>query len=808
MLSSHMDFNKALSTHDSDFESILEIMKLRRVPEEVDAVRNLLLTVNLIIDYFINREDDELRVPVVYFPICKPYSQELCEDFVCLKLGCYSSEEWKSFLYSKLKKDSLYIPSDVKTRKQHLLLRENHKFEQDFCSIIKKSIKDYSSKCRGITLLYSDNIKKCFDEYNEARRSWNRKTVNKYWYLSNTVSGLKDSSSSSCPLKLVASDADDFYNTFMDNENTVRIENLVVFPSKTADGRYSKFCADILQKPYFDDFVDAGTGLRNVFFFSFSRKPYRLRRLLDFKQRMKERVQINDDTFEFISFTYEESLLLNGEGKQNQHMLMLGKDMDELQMDYEALLDDMTLGLDRYVFRRNEMALCISDESISYYEDKLAEETEADKDSIGEIFDINRKLWSESIDSFLRHFVYNEDVFVVFGYGIALELQYMFKDVLINQYQARNVSFGTFGHLRGYQINGEYVNEIQQQKILVLSFRNDYTESIFHKYPNSFDPFCINKGQKLVEISNYFLLRSYYDWGKYNYGKAIRRILKSEFRDLKMKPILIEYKRPTKKLPEDTREEELDRNANRSVPQICITTIDNVNHSYGKSEWMLYEYNGSQGIAPLSDLCDIYESYENLRIQPIAPLVKLIVKKHIEAERDKDTKSERLFKEQPSYGLSQEEINSNIQLWKILLAKRVKQKSERVVYDEIMSHFNERYIISFHSFKRWLDPDYGIPRARKMQKYLIEDYLGIRPPYINVIRRIKERTKSDTESVTISIRHFLNLTLLSSDYVKVYSALSEETKDLLGISDAQDIAQILSDVKQKIKFESIKKIEL
>ena len=114
-----MDFNKALSTHDSDFESILEIMKLRRVPEEVDAVRNLLLTVNLIIDYFINREDDELRVPVVYFPICKPYSQELCEDFVCLKLGCYSSEEWKSFLYTKLKKDSLYIPSDVKTRKQH-----------------------------------------------------------------------------------------------------------------------------------------------------------------------------------------------------------------------------------------------------------------------------------------------------------------------------------------------------------------------------------------------------------------------------------------------------------------------------------------------------------------------------------------------------------------------------------------------------------------------------------------------------------------------------------------------------------------
>lgn len=802
-----MDFYKALNTRDSDFESILEIMKLRRIPEEIDCVRNLLLTVNLIIDYFINREGDELKIPVIYFPTCQSFSQELCEDFVCLKLGCYSSQEWKLFLYRKLKKDSIYIPSDVKTRKQHSLLIDNYKFEQRFCSIIKRTINENSSNESGVTLLYSENIKKCFDEYNEAKKSWNRKTVNKYWYLSNTVSRLNDSFDSLCPLKLATSDADEFYDTFMDNDKDMHINNIIVFPYKTADGRYSKFCADILQKPYFDDFVDAGTGLRNVFFFSFSRKPYRLRRLLDFKQRMKEHIQINDDTIEFISFTNEESIVLNGTRSQHRHMLMLGKDMNELQLDYEALLDDMTSGLDRYVFRRNEMALCISDESISYYEDKLAEETEADKNSIREIFDINHRLWNESIDSFLRHFVYNEEVFVVFGYGIALELQYMFRDVLINRYQARNVSFGTFGDLRGYQKNGEYVNEIQQQKILVLSFRNDYTESIFHKYPNSFDPYCINKGQKLVEISNYFLLRSYYDWGKYNYGKSIRRILKSEFRDSEMKPVLIEYRRPTKKLPEDTKEEELDRNTNKSVPQICITTNDEEKHSYGKSEWMLYECNGSEGIAPLSDLCDIYESYENLRIQPIAPLVKLIVKKHIEAERDKDSKSERMFKEQPSYGLSQEEINSPVQLWKILLAKRVKQETERSVYDEIMSHFNERYIISFHSFKRWLDPDYGIPRARKMQKYLIEDYLGIRPPYINVIRRIKERTKSDTESVTIAIRHFLNQTLLSSDNNKAYSSLSEETKDLLGVTNVQDMVLILSDVKQKIQFESIKQIE-
>ena len=36
----------------------------------------------------------------------------------------------------------------------------------------------------------------------------------------------------------------------------------------------------------------------------------------------------------------------------------------------------------------------------------------------------------------------------------------------------------------------------------------------------------------------------------------MRKILKSEFRNSEMKPQFVEYKRPVKKLPEDTREEE------------------------------------------------------------------------------------------------------------------------------------------------------------------------------------------------------------------------------------------------------------
>ena len=801
-----MDFNKALNIVDSNFESILEIMKLRRTPEEVDSVRNLLLAVNLVIDFYLNREDEELKIPIVYFPICNSYSQELCEDFVCLKFGLYTSQEWKSSISRKIKKDYLFIPSDVKTKKQKDLLTENHKFEQKLSAILNRSINEYYNN--GCTLLYSDSLKKSFDDYNEAKKSWNRKTANKYWYLSHTITTLSSTSNSSCPLKFVPDDVDEFYNAFVENEKKTRIENIVVFPTKTADGRYSDFCSEIIQKPYLDDFVNAESGLRNVFFFCFSRKPYRLRRLFDFKQRMKERIQIfEEDALDFISFTYEESLSLNGRNEQKHLVLPIGKEEDDIQLDYESIFDDITMGLDRYVSRRNETSLCIPSESQDLYTSRLLDETEADESLLHEIFNINRKLWNESVDVFLRHFVYHDDIFVVTGNDMALELKYLFKDFLINKYQARTISFGTFGDLRGYQVSGVYVNDIKQKKIIVVSFRNDYTESIFHKYPNSFDPFCINPNQQLVEISNYFLLRQYYEWGKYNYGKAIRKILKSEFRASEMKPVLVEYKRPTKKLPDDTREEEMDRNTNRTIQQIHVISKDNTRHSYGRSEWMIYEYKNSKGIASLSDLCDLYESYEELKIQPLAPLVRLVLKNYIDAEREKDTRSERMFKEQPSYALSSEEIASDTQLWKILLQRRVDESSERDVYEDIMSHFNERYVISFNSFKRWLEPDYGIPRARKMQKYLIEDYLGIRPPYINLVRRIKERTKSDTESISIKIRHFLNIALLSNDYNNVFLALSEETKDLLDISKVNDVINIVSDINNRIQFESIKKIE-
>ena len=799
-----MEFSKALQIVDNNFESILEIMKLRKTPEEIDRVRNLLLTINIIIDCFVDREEDDLKIGVVYFPLCDDIAQELCEDFVVLKMGLYSSQEWKNFLCNTLNRSNFYIPNDVKTKKQLELARDNYRYEKKLSEILSRSKEEYTHSGRSI--IYSDNLARQYEEYRESNKTYNRKTSNKYWYLSRAITDFNRFETNVCPLALTPSSSDDLYEYVIEHGDDINMENIMIFPSRTADGRYTDYCSDAFQKPYFDDFVGSNSGLRNVLFFCFSKKPYRLRRLFDFKQRMKERVQVTDDeSLDFISFTYEESLMLNGKSDFRHIKVEVGKHSDELQTDYEIIFDDITNGLDRHVSRRNEMSLCITPPATDLYSTKIVNETESDEHVLSEIFRINTNLWKQDVEVILHHFVYWKNVFVITGNDISDELKRLFRDYLVTNHSAKSVEFGTFGDLRGYQNDGKYYNDIKQSRIVIVSFRNDYTESIFHKYPNSFDPFCINPNQKVLEINNYFFMRQYFDWGRYNYGKAIRKILKSDFRADQMKPNLKDYKRPIKKLPEDTREEEMDRNSSR-VPQLQVVFSDNSVRSFSRSEWMLYKHGNNVGIAPLSDLLDLYETFVDLSIQPLSPLVKSICKEYIDSEGEKDTRSEKMFKEQTVYGLTKQEIDSNLQLWKILLLNKINATSSREVYDDIMSHFNERYKISFNSFKKWTDEDYGIPRARKMQKYLVEDYLGIRPPYINLIRRIKERTKNDTETITMSVRHFLHISLFNNPN-DAYEGLTPENRDLLDINNPEDIKRIINSVRDKIKYEPVKEIK-
>lgn len=800
-----MEFNKILQLQDSNFESILEIMKLKKNANEVEAVRNLLCVTNYVIDCFMDRDDDDLKIPVVYFPISTNLAQELCEDFVVLKMGMFSSKSWKNEVVKKLSKP-FEISINVNTPKKKRLAIDNKKYEKKLKEILNRSINEYT-EC-GKSLIYSENLLKSYNEYSQSSGRYNSSTVNKYWYLKYAISGKQPFNSDNSPLSLVYGDEDEFYNSICEEKNN-RVENIIVFPSKTPDGRYSNFCAESFQKPYLDDFIESGCGLKNVFFFCFSRKPYRLRRLYDFKDKMRNYLQVFEgDSYEFISFTHKEALDLYGKEDDTYLKINLGYENNDIQSDYELIFDDLTNGLQRSVSRRNELSICFKEELSNDYLKKFLKETEADENILKEVLKINNRLWDEDVETEFSHFVYNEEVFIITGNDVDKKLKYSCGSLLKRRYHAKKVLFGTFVDLRGYLNRaGIYENKIQCKRIIIMSFRNDYTDSIFHKYPNSFDPYCINKDQQLLEISNFYYLRQYYEWGRYNYTKAIQKVINTNFRKNKMKYNLDTYKKPTHVLPEDTYELENDTNVYKTVKRIKISYQNNTSQEFPKSEWMLFKYNKHMGIKTLSELYELSDSANDLHIQPLSPLVRRIYTKCIEEERENDNRQERIFKEQELYDLSQDEINSDRQLWKILLEKKIKIKGYKNVYEEIMENLNEKDRVDYNWFKKWLTPEYGIPNKRKVQKFLIEIYLGIRPPYLNLIRRIKERTKSETEEIYIKIRHFLNVSLFNNNLEDVFNLLSDEIKELLEINSTSDIERVLENVKSIIKLEPIKSIE-
>ena len=804
-------FSQAIEMIDPVFESILQIMKIGRGEDQfnVDKERSFLSVVNQIIDYYIGREGSSLKIPVVYFPICNDNSQELCEEFVSLKLGLFGDMDYHAYLCQYLSRNDSLLLTTSMTKNQIALAREEHRFEQ---RVLLPHLQSNQACNLGKSLVYSENLTEKYLQYTRANRRHCRIWAGRFWYISRALNGKYRRTIGTSPLSLISDAPKAFYNHIIH----ARVEgntynNIIVFPCKSPDGDYSDFCNRIVQKTYLDNFVNAGSGLRNVFIFRFSRKPYRLRRLLDVKNLMKEKIGIHadDDSYVFISFSYDEAALLFNQDKPAICNIAIGGDHDDTRQDFELLFNDLIESLDgKYTLRRNEVAMCVTEEMANRSKEILTSEAEIDETILSQIFTINRELWDHH-STILTHFLDEPDLCVVVGNGIDEDLKKQFKNWLIQQYNVRNVQFATFGDLKGKLVNGKYQNEIQSKRILILSFRNDYTESIFHKYPNSFDPICINKDQKALVVSNMFIMRPYFDWGHYNYTKALKKTLKSEFRKEKMTLMVKDLYRPHNELLEDFYDEDNDRNY-RPIQQITIKYSDSNTRSFNRSEWMLYQWNDEErAILPLSDLADLYSgSVDGLSVQPISYLINIITNEYLETKKAEDAKSEKLFKEQPIYALTGEQKDSNIQLWKILLQRKINERTIDVVYNEIMSQFRSEQQISFRAFSQWPNEDYGLPRSNRMQEFLIRQYLGIKDPYLRVVRRLKAKSRNNTEAINANIRHFLSISLLSDNYKDAFDSLNDEIRDLLSLETADDVKALIELVSEKINLEPIKSISI
>ena len=132
-----------------------------------------------------------------------------------------------------------------------------------------------------------------------------------------------------------------------------------------------------------------------------------------------------------------------------------------------------------------------------------------------------------------------------------------------------------------------------------------------------------------------------------------------------------------------------------------------------------------------------------------------------------------------------------------------------MVYNDIMKPLLPAERIQFISFKRWLDTSENsvLPRSRRMQKRVIEEYLQIEGLYTRMLRHRKSRISTNTEGKNIIFRTFLIHCLLETDMKKAYKELSNEVLDYLNIGSENDIKIILDLIKDgTINFRLIKSI--
>lgn len=788
-----MIVNNILDNATPQFSVIMEILKLKN--ENAERGRKMLCIIDHVIDYYINRQDDNLKIPVVYMPYSEDWAQQLCEEFVTIKLFTVSSPSALSALvaYVNRNKDMhfMYNSENRVSSTQRKIEKEKSVFYKNLyplLSILSEKSQPYSV---GSSILYSKGVLDTYINWLSANRRNSRVYQNlKYWHLGLFFESMKKWNNGADHVYLNDLTPKQFCKTLKDNRNNsgVSFSNIALFPTDNS-GSFDKDCIASFQWARLSNYKQFYPSLSNVFVFSFSPKPYKLQRLFDFKRKLKDRMQIhNDEVLDLISFTPEEVDIIFDRDRETDRITAVSGGHFTVKFD-EVLSEKFTL-------RRNEAALCVNNNSTKVFTQLLKNESECPEYVLDFVTaPLQNQIVGETLCR-IQHFVYKKDVFVILGYELDEQLVSEFKNWLINDLHADSVIFGSYKDLKPGA--APYRNRITADRILIMSLRDHYTNTPFHRYPNSFDPYCVNPNQSVLQIVNEYAFGDNYRYGLYEYNKQLRKILYSPFRK-EMLPLGVKNITEPAKPRDDEYDMEVDRCNNRVVT-LSVTYQDDTKRQYLRSEWMYHEFDDDKGISPLSDLVDIFADEEGLMLQPLSQLVDVVKEHFLDTERD--LKEEKRFREAPEFGLSDEEKTGDLELWKLLLKKKQEDKSPEDVYSEI----GLRDEISYNAYLRWTEPEYGLQRSKSLQKKVIVDYLKLDLVYLRYVRNIKRMSSNNAEETNGIIRVFLRQALLNSNLSDVFNSLDEDVKELLYISNENDIKTILDEVNRIKQVKEVKQI--
>lgn len=801
----HDNFIKTAKQESHEFKALLNILSSLNL--HTKEGRKLLCVLNNIIDYYINREveySDDVKMPIVYFPLCEDWAQMLCEEFVALKMSLLWGKSTRTNILSSYKsKPFIYLPEKV-NKKEREACSKHFRFKRDVAKYLTDDILDMPSNANEKCFFYSRTLS---DEYNLSL-----KTKGHYHFIQDVVG---DSFSTEKSLIILNGDEDEVYKKIEQNDGRFKIPHIFLFLQKNIDGRNIQLCMKMQRSTIKEYNEDYDAGIHNVIAFLFSQKPYRLQRIYENKHSLVERWQREKfaETRDFISFTKAEMDYLFERQEPCIDFYELGCEINAEEYQIKNTFDFMIQDIAHEVKLRNELAICFTDQSLSKIKEEILNlNSEVNEEYTDYFLQLIYNKYKTELTEILYNWIKFHEIAVVLDYNIDVYYKKQLKFFLQSKCGASSVNFYTFKNFTAHKDGLVFLNSIHEQKILVLSMLNHCTGRSWAIYPNSFDQYHLNPGQSVLQINNKIVFDPRYSWYSYRYEEQLRLLLNSNYRvryvkngiQLPDKPIKIGIE------PKEDEDEQNVRDRQSGVEQnrVKVSFGPRQHKVLDEYDFVLCKYMDEISICTILDVLRDFEDPTVISIQPLTdfyqPLEDLL-----DNEERRAGEGELMIRNNPKYCLTDEEKLSSREMWKILLGHRVAQYGEQVVYNDIMKPLLPAERIQFISFKRWLDTSENsvLPRSRRMQKRVIEEYLQIEGLYTRMLRHRKSRISTNTEGKNIIFRTFLIHCLLETDMKKAYKELSNEVLDYLNIGSENDIKIILDLIKDgTINFRLIKSI--
>lgn len=798
----HDNFIKTAKQESHEFKALLNILSSLNL--HTKEGRKLLCVLNNIIDYYINREveySDDVKMPIVYFPLCEDWAQMLCEEFVALKMSLLWGKSTRTNILSSYKsKPFIYLPEKV-NKKEREACSKHFRFKRDVAKYLTDDILDMPSNANEKCFFYSRTLS---DEYNLSL-----KTKGHYHFIQDVVG---DSFSTEKSLIILNGDEDEVYKKIEQNDGRFKIPHIFLFLQKNIDGRNIQLCMKMQRSTIKEYNEDYDAGIHNVIAFLFSQKPYRLQRIYENKHSLVERWQREKfaETRDFISFTKAEMDYLFERQEPCIDFYELGCEINAEEYQIKNTFDFMIQDIAHEVKLRNELAICFTDQSLSKIKEEILNlNSEVNEEYTDYFLQLIHNKYKTELTEILYNWIKFHEIAVVLDYNIDVYYKKQLKFFLQSKCGASSVNFYTFKNFKAHK---DGLISIHEQKILVLSMLNHCTGRSWAIYPNSFDQYHLNPGQSVLQINNKIVFDPRYSWYSYRYEEQLRLLLNSNYRvryvkngiQLPDKPIKIGIE------PKEDEDEQNVRDRQSGVEQnrVKVSFGPRQHKVLDEYDFVLCKYMDEISICTILDVLRDFEDPTVISIQPLTdfyqPLEDLL-----DNEERRAGEGELMIRNNPKYCLTDEEKLSSREMWKILLGHRVAQYGEQVVYNDIMKPLLPAERIQFISFKRWLDTSENsvLPRSRRMQKRVIEEYLQIEGLYTRMLRHRKSRISTNTEGKNVIFRTFLIHCLLETDMKKAYKELSNEVLDYLNIGSENDIKIILDLIKDgTINFRLIKSI--